>query len=552
MPDQIIHITKTGAYIKYEQLCGGRTYNPLTELKKYFTIRTKIIGERFVTNRQYKINVKISSIRVPRFGLFELMSDKKKASKCGLTNPKVISCLQPGLKPETPFRWRGSYKDNQELVAEHILKNIYSKDNMVEGKAGLILNLEAGQGKTFVAMGLINELQVKTLVVVHSETVLYDWAKETTRLFPENKIGFYFGKKKLDGDIVIGIVDSLTRDSFLQITEKDVWGHKRKEKTVVNLKAIDFFAQFGFIIFDECHLYLSQAYSQIFWQAQSQYMLGLSATPNDRPDKFDPVAWWGIGNVLEAKKLAGYTEENIPFKGKVRMIKYMAPPEYTTSIINETLHVVQVSSTLNKVITDPRRLIMICREAQRLYEKKLYIFIFADRREYLTEIKNKLIEFNLLSEILDKDNKIIRLVGGSSSEDMKAAEAQSRIILTTYQYMGTGKSIPKMNSIILATPRKSKSRQTIGRIFRLGSNYDIEREIIDIVDWATVFKSQWYKRKLFYKEKGFPITENIIHYDDIDIETGAINIDNIIYSDSDSEPDELQTAITNLKDLMHF
>ena len=109
-----------------------------------------------------------------------------------------------------------------------------------------------------------------------------------------------------------------------------------------------------------------------------------------------------------------------------------------------------------------------------------------------------------------------------------------------------------MNSIILATPRKSKSRQTIGRIFRLGSNYDIEREIIDIVDWATVFKSQWYKRKLFYKEKGFPITENIIHYDDIDIETGAINIDNIIYSDSDSEPDELQTAITNLKDLMHF
>ena len=92
-----------------------------------------------------------------------------------------------------------------------------------------------------------------------------------------------------------------------------------------------------------------------------------------------------------------------------------------------------------------------------------------------------------------------------------------RIILTTYQYMGTGKSIPKMDAIIYATPRKSKSRQFTNRIFRLGSNYDIERQIYDIVDWRTIVKNQWYKRKKYYNEKEYAI--DIIHSYYLNLET---------------------------------
>jgi DNA polymerase IIIc chi subunit len=71
--------------------------------------------------------------------------------------------------------------------------------------------------------------------------------------------------------------------------------------------------------------------------------------------------------------------------------------------------------------------------------------------------------------------------------------------------MSVGKSIPKMNAIVLATPRKNKSRQIINRIFRLGSNYDIERQIVDIVDKNTIFNKNIRHRMAYYREKNYSI-----------------------------------------------
>jgi len=107
-----------------------------------------------------------------------------------------------------------------------------------------------------------------------------------------------------------------------------------------------------------------------------------------------------------------------------------------------------------------------------------------------------------------------RLVGGSSEADMQNAIKTSKIIFTTYQFMGTGVSIPKLNSLILATPRKSRSRQYINRIFRLGSDYSITREIIDIVDTKVVLKSQWYKRRAYYLEQDYEISTEKYSYKD--------------------------------------
>ena len=81
--------------------------------------------------------------------------------------------------------------------------------------------------------------------------------------------------------------------------------------------------------------------------------------------------------------------------------------------------------------------------------------------------------------------------------------------------MGTGVSIPRMDALILATPRKTKSRQYINRIFRLGSDYTSVRKIIDIVDWCTHMKAQYYHRKKYYAEKNYPIEPKSIKWDSI-------------------------------------
>jgi hypothetical protein len=259
-------------------------------------------------------------------------------------------------------------------------------------------------------------------------------------------------------------------------------------------------------------------------------MLGLSATPNERIDKFDPVAWWGIGPILDAKTLPGYTEANIPFTGKVHMIKYIGPPEYIKTILCEKTQIISTQLMLNNMTQDQHRIEIICNEIKKLYDDpKLFIYVFADRCDYLSVLRTHLIAKNVNCEFsegvkteIDKKinaqskkeqkeirkkakKKIVKVTGGASSQEMKSAEDHARIILTTYQYLSVGKSIPKMNAIVLSTPRKSKGTQILGRIFRMCSDYSIERQIIDIVDWATIFKSQWYKRKKIYDEKKFPI-----------------------------------------------
>ena len=63
---------------------------------------------------------------------------------------------------------------------------------------------------------------------------------------------------------------------------------------------------------------------------------------------------------------------------------------------------------------------------------------------------------------------------------------------------------------------KSKSKQIIGRIFRLNKkNNHIKRIIIDIVDNKSVLKNQLYSRMSAYKERNCQIIKSEINYTDI-------------------------------------
>jgi superfamily II DNA or RNA helicase len=94
---------------------------------------------------------------------------------------------------------------------------------------------------------------------------------------------------------------------------------------------------------------------------------------------------------------------------------------------------------------------------------------------------------------------------GSKEDDIKDAIDNSRIIFTTYQYSSVGVNIQKMNCMILCTPRKHNPEQIIGRILRNGSDINITRQIIDIVDCKSILYTQYYDRKKVYIENKFEL-----------------------------------------------
>lgn len=486
-----VYITPDGTYIKTKEIAKENFKTVIKKLESYFTIKNKnIMGYLDITNCFYYVK---DTLFIPRFGA-HLLKNK--------FNTKFINSIKSNNYIPI-MKYSGKHNGNQEIVYNEIMNNYYNKSSKFKG---LTLLLDAGQGKTFLAMSLIGTLKLRTLIVTHNTSIKDQTINALKQNFTGITIGELGGKKKIYGDVIVAIINTAAMDNIT---------FKNKEfKT-----SKDFYKTIDFIIFDESHEYCSKTRSKIFKNCNAMYSLGLSATPEERTDGLDKVHLWNIGPILDASKLEGYTEADIPFKGRVTCIKYSGPPDYTKHLMNEKLEMTSTTLMIDQLSKDMLRTKLIVKLALE-HSKTANLFIFADRRSYLELInkemkKQHLDAHYLTSDIEYKQLETIRLVGGSTTEDMNFAEQKCSIILTTYQFLGTGKSIPKMTSILLATPRKSKSKQFIGRIFRLGSNYSIERQIIDIVDWKTSLKSQWYKRKEYYDGKEFPIDEKKISFRDL-------------------------------------
>lgn len=498
----------------------------------YFTISVPQLGGYIKPVHNHKRNIKTTQILFPRFGMMEYMEKK-------LKNYVIVNHIKSGIRPITPFKWTGSFTNNQPIIADHIMANHFSKENASNARSGVILNLEAGQGKSYLATGLMEKIQRKTLIVCHTISILNQWVKLLRMSYPNNTVARYFGKVKEDGDIVVAVINSLLMDTL----------HNENGE----VSPTTFFQPFGYVIFDEIHLYSSKSRKRIYNRCQRKYMLGLSATPDENKDGLDAVNTWNCGEILKAADLDGYSMEDIPFTGEVTAVRFHGNPDYIKILMNEKMGVINHSGMVNQICKDPYRLHTIVKLIFELRESNKNIFVFADRRDYLTKIKSYMNIFGIASHNLLKDSdqkKVMNLMGGATAEEMDQAKASANVILTTYAFMGTGVSIPRMDALVLATPRKSKSRQYINRIFRLGSDYSSMRKIIDVVDWGTHMKTQWYQRKKYYDEKKYPISDKTIKWGEINIEMVRMGLKDAGDNDVIEEPSEIETSLCELEYLL--
>ena len=505
-----IDITRDGTYIKNTKDLPQKI---LKKIQNYYTLHDKtVLGYINHTSiwayKYIKDSPELGKVLfIPRFGAVLL---ENKFTNIKFTN-QIIS-----NNPLPKVTYEGIFKGNQEIIFREILKDYFGERNIKKGRGGLTLNLQAGHGKSFIAMCLIGHLKCRTLVVTHNTTKLNEWVDILEQYCTNATIGKYYGKKKCNGDIVVGVINSLVMDEIKLDEFADY---------------LEFYKSFDFVILDECHEFVSKTRRTIYERCQTPYILGLSATPDERSsDSLDKVTKWCCGPILIAEKIKNYTLDDIPFTGHVTRVNYYAPEDYSHYLINEKVNLASNPKHLTQACSDPYRLQMIADITREFYNKSMNILVFADRKEYLEDIRTELKDVDTcilddlgenVTQAVTKLNEImnnsIRLVGGASAEDMKTAINSKKIILTTYQYMGTGVSIPALNSVILATPRKTKSRQFINRIFRLGGDYTITRQIIDIVDMKVSLKSQWSTRKEYYDSQNFTYSTRKVTWKDYDL-----------------------------------
>ncbi len=515
-----IILTRNG--IVYD--CGGLSPDQVRKLFNMFTVRYKVnMGQLIVHSNVTK--TKGSNLVVfPRFGFLRRLFDGSLTKLAGIhPNSLQVRLNQIAIDPALTIKdSKFQLKEHQIVIINHIIKTTYNQQNLTVGQGGAIVQVDTGYGKTYIGIGLINAIKQNTLIIVHNKPQAEDWYKICASTFGEENVGSYHSGKKKDGKIIVMTVQSALLDSY---------NFTKTKNPAATMTVDQMFGRFGFVIFDECHKYCSKKFSQVFTRTQFTFMLGLSATPTN--GDLWQISEWNIGTIRVMKDelsiLADLKEE---FTGEIQVINYYGPRSHTMQILNaqgQSNHIAMIK----QILDDPHRNYWIAMYLLNLAHSGRNIYVFAVILEGLRNIRAILLEYikqsqtqqttgteqNKVKDVIvldenelkqaeakydaidDWDEKLSMLTGGAKADDIARVAQSSKIIFSTYGYMGTGKSIPRMDTIVFATPHKTGTSQYIGRIFRPGPNQHVPRIIVDIVDKRLKLSSQFSSRKRIYKEQ---------------------------------------------------
>ena len=409
----------------------------------------------------------------------------------------------------------------QEAAVNYICDGPLSEEAADAHAANHYQQMDTGLGKTRVAGGVIAKKRVPTAVVVPTEAIRQQWIDEFAEVFPGLKCGAYVnlpkGSRKVapsaeTHDVVVFIVNTF----------------REKDSSILD--------GFGMVIFDEAHEFHSPVNRKSLWLAQTRYVLGLSATPEqDSSRGLDRYVFFHLGTPVAQNSIPEFDATEANFLGRVRKVEYSGQPEHCESAVTAA-GTMSAVGTIGNVIKDPARMALVTAEVDRLlhmhertgaaksglgphpedgHMRRHGIFVFAEHREYLPDLRAALIAHFGKDEVVAPEledagggaKSVSVLRGGVAKNAVQnARKIGAHIVLTTYGYSRRGISLPDMTALVKATPRRHGGIQIIGRILRRGSDQTILREVVDIVDVRTGLKSQYGDRKKDYEKKGWPIS----------------------------------------------
>jgi superfamily II DNA or RNA helicase len=111
--------------------------------------------------------------------------------------------------------------------------------------------------------------------------------------------------------------------------------------------------------------------------------------------------------------------------------------------------------------------------------------------------------YGLLHEALT--GQVARMAGQHVESYLAKEAPGTRVVLASFALLEEGYDDPKLDTLVLTTPR-SRVQQTVGRVERSHEG-KLRARVIDIVDPFCVWPSMWYKRRAFYRSRGFRILD---------------------------------------------
>lgn len=341
----------------------------------------------------------------------------------------------------------------------------------IDGNRRFILGDFTVTHNTAMAIYLLCHLKVKTLIVVHKEFLLQQWAERLQAFAPNARIGL-IKAAKLDienKDIVIGSLQSLSMKDYSD----------------------DVFKGFGFTVIDECHHTSAEVFSRALQKIAFKYTLGLSATPK-RKDGLSKVFMWHLGETV-------YSITKRTDDVEVRMKEYYdSNPIYSKEyfMYNNKINMPKMINNICDFVPRINYIVKIVKDLLAI-DRNRKILVLSDRRAHVDTLIDEINKIGIEAGVY---------YGGMTAKDLKISE-DKQVIGGTYGYSSEGLDIPGLNTLILASP-KSDVVQVVGRILRdKPEDREYTPVVIDIVDNFSSFLGQARKRLAYYKQCKYSIID---------------------------------------------
>ena len=328
-------------------------------------------------------------------------------------------------------------------------------------------------GKTVTAAAVIAKRKVSTLVMVHRADLMRQWQERLGSFvgLDDQKIGLIgAGKKKPTSMLDIAVIQSLVRRDDLP----------------------ELFSQYGQVIIDEAHHLTAATFEAVLKQANSRYVLGLSATPV-RSNGHHPIIFMQSGPVRHIAKRPAH----VPDQLMVRVRHLPTPAIPSNASIQEVIRLLSVDADRNaRIVAD----------ATTALKNGRKVLLLTKRTEHLDLLHAQLANvefpcFMLHGRMKTKERQVIIKALAELPQDAP------HILLASAQLVGEGFDHAPLDTLILTLPISwtGTLQQYAGRLHRDHAN----KSDILIYDYVEQDHPQlyrmWEKRQRGYRAMGYQV-----------------------------------------------
>ena len=351
----------------------------------------------------------------------------------------------------TALSFSGQLRPEQLELEEEAMSHL---DNMKT----CLLAVYPGFGKTITTLSILARLQRSTLIIVNKLVLVEQWRQAIQSCLGIDPVYIQGGKWKMQSASVY-IVNAINLSKY--------------SKEMLEEMSI------GVVVVDECHLIMTKVFSTALSCVSPEYLIGLSATPY-RNDGFHTLFDLYFGEHRVEKEL--YCPHQV----------YRVDSGVTIEHSLSKNKSIDWNSVIEKQSTCARRVELIYTYAMKYPERHVLILC------------KRIKQMHQLSDYFKQHNVETTLFKESDLE----FDRDCRILISSYQKVGTGFSHDQLDMLILGVDTEEYFLQYLGRVFRRKDSNPI---IVDIVDDHPVLKKHYYTRSKIYKNTGGKIMKEKSH-----------------------------------------